>query len=1501
MPAFFDAFRKLAGEAGDCLAAIDISETEDSHGIDTAGRPPARLTYAELHDLSLRLAQVISLRLEACRGKRIAEPCKGVFADVATFMRRGNSWYCTFAALVCLQEPVVALSTDLPDKATEAQRNGEIIREHRPLILIVDNAADLAPLRPLLEAGSTTIIRFSELWAEARLHAPCEAFVEATKRKALRADDVCGFQYTGGTTKASRCAIITHSMHASELATYPKITKLGRSDVVMQNKSLFWAASAIGEIDIALAFGSALLFCEAWDASAVATVFQRHGVTCAGIVPSILDDLQPADVPLLKVVFTWGEALKPRVARRWAKHVHLIDLLISTEYWLSFYADWTHSESQDSRPPFRCVPGVQVQLRQLSDEAREASSSDAGRGRVGELWMAGPMVCAGYTDAKFTDEAFQRDAGGVTWYNTKDCLEQLPDGSLRFSGRADDLVKAGGKWLDLSELEAKLAVFQGVAEICFCGTEAFVVCAEPLQPNLLGKLRLALPTDFELSVVPSIARHPATGKVDRRRLKCLMTGEVQLESSGGASLSDGSSCNAISCSETERCEQELRSLCRWYWPILVLVIASLLSARASVSFQSDSSLGDLRRSAGELILHLLPDLLLRLFCLSFMLLCRFQVREKHLTWLRYIPMDGVGLCMMASVSPRPVMLVLAVPGAILAAQRRRFISWHFVCLIGFPCWARDSAYFVQQNGVLRTLRWHGQELRKLFASFFTSLFGALGQRFDIFSCLRLSALRVVMLRNAVARCPTRAGITKTCNWCKRSDFRFAGRPDDTIDKFWYCSRCWEIYNRHRQCTKCGRWSSHVVDHAARAGGAGWEPVCFTCSKQSQPQQGVKRFFANLRSLSRVEEALGLDLPGSIQNGTASARSEDGSPLRKRRHVTGSVRQQENGLDNTASSNPDGAVPLFEDDEMEAAEPPAVRRRRCSELEVPEPPTARANHIEIDEKSEKDRRKCSVWRAVESVSGVSLSSRSEAMPQLDSLRSTKLQSALRRQTRRKVPRDTIRKAKSLDDLINEVDQTPTEREEAPDAAHGELEYAIWGMMWGSKCEWIVCRDRPLSQGVFHRALIELVQRHEVLRTELADPLQLFRATQQALTALELWRRYGANLLPARACRCVWRGVDALAGRCFRWSWPRIKTYRRGSASRARTSGCTTVFENALVLPRKATIEEAESAIWALVRPFTPPFRAMLAPYGKEEEEGALVYLAVSHMLADGYSVVPLIKDLAELAAQAEVEQEGGRANLDLPPAPATLALTEARLMRTVELCGTDLLGTAPDRGLITREPVKGRGPWNQQDTATDVLDLSPEFVAILREGARRLAVPEDVALLTVVALALGWFHGCRSQPFVTIVPQRDGDAEQDMVGLLADFRRLTLHTGGLNFAGAALLLHRTVRERLWTETGLATQNDAPMVNCMWTDFDSPHGFTQQFRPNRRRQFSRYPLQVSVEQSGIDLWHLSVTFRLSSHSQAEQDRFFFLLEESLLRLCRRPLDPLWPCPREAQTRA
>lgn len=331
-----------------------------------------------------------------------------------------------------------------------------------------------------------------------------------------------------------------------------------------------------------------------------------------------------------------------------------------------------------------------------------------------------------------------------------------------------------------------------------------------------------------------------------------------------------------------------------------------------------------------------------------------------------------------------------------------------------------------------------------------------------------------------------------------------------------------------------------------------------------------------------------------------------------------------------------------------------------------------------------------------------------------------------------------------------------------------------------------------------------------------------------------------------------------------------------------------------------MEDAEFGVWRAGSAFTPPFQVTLAPFGQGQDEGALLHMAVTHMLSDGYSVVPLLNDLAHLVTQAEREAQSAELGSSapapesaavLPPLPSMLATIEPRLMKTIN--GADNCSGVDDAPLvgggITHEPVGQK--WGP-DAFTVIATVEPAVVAAIRQAAHRLAVPEDIAMLTILGITLAWFEGNKLEPIAMIVPQRDGPAENDMVGLFADIRHLTVHTEGMNFAGVAMHLHRIVKERLWCAPGIATQFDLALVNFEWTDFDEAHGFAQHVNLYDGNENARHPLKVAVEQPDRDTWRMRVAFHCRKFDDEQRNLFFEMFERSLHTLLEDPLKLVWP---------
>ncbi|MFC0861443.1 amino acid adenylation domain-containing protein [Sphaerimonospora cavernae] len=158
----------------------------------------------------------------------------------------------------------------------------------------------------------------------------------------------------------------------------------------------------------------------------------------------------------------------------------------------------------------------------------------------GELYIGGECAAVGYTnDPALTSERFVPDPWsaqrGGRMYRTGDRACWTSQGWVEFLGRTDHQIKVRGYRIELGEIEHAASRMDGVAEA------VAVPLGEPRDP-VIGLavrghgvseqavreyLRETLPPYMEPSRIRVLATLPvsATGKVDRRQLKTLLTAE----------------------------------------------------------------------------------------------------------------------------------------------------------------------------------------------------------------------------------------------------------------------------------------------------------------------------------------------------------------------------------------------------------------------------------------------------------------------------------------------------------------------------------------------------------------------------------------------------------------------------------------------------------------------------------------------------------------------------------------------------------------------------------------------------------------------------------------------------------------------------------------------------------------------------------------------------------------------------------------------------------------
>jgi acyl-CoA synthetase (AMP-forming)/AMP-acid ligase II len=172
-------------------------------------------------------------------------------------------------------------------------------------------------------------------------------------------------------------------------------------------------------------------------------------------------------------------------------------------------------------------PMYGVEMKIVDAEGRRLPHDGAS---VGELLVRGPWIVSGYyNDLKATKAALDEEG----WFRTGDVCSIDPDGYLRVTDRAKDVIKSGGEWISSIDVENAAMGHPDVAEAAVIGLPhpkwserplLIVVPKEGKSPTkesliefLSGRMaKWMLPDDV---VFTDELPHTATGKLLKTKLR----------------------------------------------------------------------------------------------------------------------------------------------------------------------------------------------------------------------------------------------------------------------------------------------------------------------------------------------------------------------------------------------------------------------------------------------------------------------------------------------------------------------------------------------------------------------------------------------------------------------------------------------------------------------------------------------------------------------------------------------------------------------------------------------------------------------------------------------------------------------------------------------------------------------------------------------------------------------------------------------------------------------
>jgi benzoate-CoA ligase len=263
----------------------------------------------------------------------------------------------------------------------------------------------------------------------------------------------------------------------------------------------------------------------------VYAVIEKHRPTLFYSVPTgygmmLAHQRQPDfDLHSVRLALSAGEALPDALSSRFKERfgIEIIDAIGSTEAAYMFISNRPGA----IRPGSSGLIVAGYDARLLDD-----AGAPVPRGEIGNLWIEGDSVCAGYWNQH---EKTKSTIQG-RWLRTGDKYTQDEDGYFWYSGRSDDMLKVGGQWVSPVEVESALIAHTAVLECGVVGHEDHDALTKPmafvvLRAGIAGSSELA--KELEQFVRERLAEYKrprwveflpelpktATGKIQRFKLR----------------------------------------------------------------------------------------------------------------------------------------------------------------------------------------------------------------------------------------------------------------------------------------------------------------------------------------------------------------------------------------------------------------------------------------------------------------------------------------------------------------------------------------------------------------------------------------------------------------------------------------------------------------------------------------------------------------------------------------------------------------------------------------------------------------------------------------------------------------------------------------------------------------------------------------------------------------------------------------------------------------------
>jgi acyl-CoA synthetase (AMP-forming)/AMP-acid ligase II len=340
-------------------------------------------------------------------------------------------------------------------------------------------------------------------------------------------DAVALLPYSSGTTGFPKGVQLTHTNLVTTVRQVQAAVRVSEHDTVLALAPFFHVLGSVVTLLVPLAVGATVVTVPRFEPALVLDIVERHRVTFTAVPPPVAGFLanHPSvvgrDLTSLHLLAVGGAPLP----------VHIQDAAAARLPGCVVAQGWGLTETSSSVcVPDRADPAPPGTVgRLLPNTELTVVDPDTGRpAAVGELWVRGPQVMAGYLNQPAATAEIL-DADG--WLHTGDLGRVDDGGNVVVLDRLKDLIKVDGFQVAPAELEALLMTHPVIADAAVVGQPderhgerpvAYVVARGPFDADAITDWLAARTAAYKhLAAVVAVGTLPrtASGKLPRRHLR----------------------------------------------------------------------------------------------------------------------------------------------------------------------------------------------------------------------------------------------------------------------------------------------------------------------------------------------------------------------------------------------------------------------------------------------------------------------------------------------------------------------------------------------------------------------------------------------------------------------------------------------------------------------------------------------------------------------------------------------------------------------------------------------------------------------------------------------------------------------------------------------------------------------------------------------------------------------------------------------------------------------